>query len=326
MTGIGPTTPARTQVTLRGLGDTSQQPRSLTQDAIRALLRNKAAVASLMFIILVGLLAILAPVVAPHSPVQQNLLETYDRPNSTHLLGTDQFGRDMLSRVIFGARVSLSVAVVTVVAVFIIGVPFGLVAGYFGGKLDFLLMRLVDVMYAIPDLLFIILISTFLNAVLAQDSGGWFFVFLQRLNDLSSGLLGVFIALAIFGWLTLSRLVRGQILSLRNNDYVQAAHALGAGHVRIMLVHLLPNAVAPLTVGVALLVPSFILAEAGLSFLGLGIQPPAASWGIMVSEGVQSLRSHPHTMIVPGLALSLTLMSFNFIGDGLRDALDPFMR
>ena len=310
---------------LRALGAAPSKQRSLTQDALRALLRNKAAVMGIVFLIVVTLLAIFAPVVAPHSPVEQNLLSTYARPSSEHWLGTDQFGRDMLSRIIYGARVSLSVAVITVIAVLIIGVPVGLITGYFGGKLDFLLMRLVDVMYAIPDLLFIILITTFLNAVLNQEPDGALVV-LHRLNDISGGLMGVFIALAIFGWLTLSRLVRGQILSLRNNEYVQAARALGAGHTRIMLVHLLPNAVAPLTVGVALLVPSFILAEAGLSFLGLGIQPPDASWGIMVSEGVQSLRSHPHTMIVPGLALSLTLLSFNFIGDGLRDDLDPFMR
>ena len=317
--------PDMAEPALRRLAGAATQPRSLTRDAVRALLRNRAAVAGFAFILLIILLAILAPVVAPHSPTQQNLLNIYAPPSAEHLLGTDQFGRDILTRILYGARVSLSVAIVTVSAVLLIGVPVGLLTGYYGGTLDFVLMRLVDVMYAIPDLLFIILISTFLNAVLAEDATGLLRV-VQHVHQLTGGLVGVFIALALFGWLTLSRLVRGQILSLRNNDYVLAARAIGASDRRIILVHLLPNAMAPMIVAAALLVPSFILAEAGLSFLGLGIQPPRASWGIMIAEGVVALRAHPHAMLFPGLALSLTLLSFNFLGDGLRDALDPFMR
>ena len=186
------------------------------------------------------------------------------------------------------------------------------------------MMRGVDALYAFPDLLFIIILTTYLNAALPKATGGPMLV-LKHVNEFSGGLVGVFIALALFGWLGLSRVVRGEVLSIKNREYVSSARAVGVDNRRIMLFHVLPNALAPIIILVALLMPTFIIAEAGLSFIGLGVQPPNASWGIMISEGVPALRAHPHVMIAPCLALSLTLLAFNFFGDGLRDALDPFM-
>jgi oligopeptide transport system permease protein len=212
-----------------------------------------------------------------------------------------------------------------VVLVVLIGVPVGLLSGYFGGKTDMLLMRLVDAMFAFPDLLLIIIVTTWMNAVLSDAESG-FTGFLARVYDRTGGLLGVIIALALFGWLSLSRLARGQALSIREREYIVAARAIGASNARILRGYVLPNALAPLIIMIALLVPGFIFAEAGLSFIGLGAQPPAASWGNLISEGVPALRSHAHVLIVPGAMLSLTLLAFNFLGDGLRDALDPFMQ
>jgi ABC-type dipeptide/oligopeptide/nickel transport system permease subunit len=302
----------------------SARPRSLSRDAARRLLHNRAAVAGLIVIFVVIILAIFAPVIAPYSPNRQNLLTTFASPSHAHLLGTDALGRDVLSRTLYGARVSMSVAVITVTIVAFIGIPLGLIAGYFGGRFDFGLMRLVDAMYAFPDILFIIIITTYLNAALPKASSGPLLLF-KGMNTLSGGLAGVFLALALFGWLSLCRLVRAKALSLRNQDYIVAARAAGASHHRIMFYHVLPNALAPIIIMLALLVPTFIIAEAGLSFIGLGVQPPRASWGIMIAEGVPALRAHPHLMVVPGLVLSFTLLSFNFLGDGLRDALDPSM-
>jgi oligopeptide transport system permease protein len=302
----------------------TNRPRSLTRDALRRLMRNKAAIAGLFIILAAIALALFAPILAPYEPDKQDLLNTYARPSRDHLLGTDVLGRDILSRLLYGARVSMSVALVTATLVVLIGLPVGLVSGFFGGKLDFMIMRSVDALYAFPDLLFIIIISTYLNAALPDAEGGFLLV-LSKINDFAGGLVGVFIALALFGWLGLSRVVRGQVLSIRNREYIASAEAVGAGKLRIMLFHILPNSLAPIIILVALLMPQFIIAEAGLSFIGLGVQPPNASWGIMISEGVPALRAHPHVMLVPGLTLSITLLAFNFFGDGLRDALDPFM-
>jgi ABC-type dipeptide/oligopeptide/nickel transport system permease subunit len=302
----------------------SDKPRSLWRDALRRLARNKAALAGLIVIITVIVLAILAPVIAPYPPNRQDLLATFESPSSAHLLGTDALGRDVLSRTLYGARVSMSVAMITVLIVTLIGLPLGLVAGFFGGAWDFILMRIVDAMYAFPDILFIIIISTYLNAALPKARSGPLLI-LKDINGLSGGLAGVFLALSLFGWLSLCRLVRGTVLSLRNQDYIIAARAVGASHRRIIVAHILPNALAPITIMLALLIPAFIIAEAGLSFIGLGVQPPRASWGIMISEGVSAIRAHPHLTLAPCIALSLTLLAFNFLGDGLRDALDPSM-
>jgi ABC-type dipeptide/oligopeptide/nickel transport system permease subunit len=303
----------------------ADRQRSLTHDALRRLVANKAALAGLACITLVIVLALLATLVAPHPPAHQDLGATYARPGGEYWLGTDRLGRDLLSRTLYGARVSMSVAIVSVVLVVLVGVPVGLLSGYFGGTLDLLLMRLVDAMYAFPDLLLIIIVTTWMNAALGEAEGGLTGA-VSQLYDWSGGLLAVIIALAMFGWLSLSRLARGQALAIRNREYILAAEAVGASHWRILWAYILPNALAPLIIMVALLVPGFIFAEAGLSFIGLGAQPPAASWGNMISEGVPAIQAHPHVLIVPGAMLSLTLLAFNFLGDGLRDALDPFMQ
>ena len=218
----------------------------------------------------------------------------------------------------------MSVALITVFLIVIIGLPIGLASGYFGGTLDFLLMRLIDAMLALPDLLFVIILTTYLNAALPRATGGPPSL-LVGLNDATGGLVGVIISLALFGWLSLCRLSRGAVLALRGRDYVFAARAAGAGHGRIVRHHLLPNALAPIIIMIALLVPNFIIAEAGLSFIGLGVQPPQPSWGTMIAEGVAAIRAHPHLTVAPGLAISITLLACNFVGDGLRDALDPAM-
>lgn len=298
--------------------------RGLWRDAWRRLLRNRAAVAALAFILALLLIALAAPAIAPYSYQRQDLLATYQPAGRAHLLGTDALGRDILSRLIFGTRISLAVALVTIVLVLLIGVPVGLVAGYFGGTIDFILMRLVDVLFAFPDLLLIIIVSAYLGAALPRIHGGPLLP-LKEVYQASGGLLAVILALALFRWLNLARLVRGQVLSLKRQQFTEGARAIGASDGRIMLRYLLPNALAPVIITAALAVPQFIIAEAGLSFIGLGARPPAPSWGIMIADGVSALQSHPNVALAPGLAIAITLLSFNFLGDGLRDALDPLM-
>jgi oligopeptide transport system permease protein len=305
---------------------TPHKQSSLTLDAWRRFRRNKAALAGLVFIVIIAFMAIAAPLVAPYSYEAQDYGAVTKRPGETkYLLGTDALGRDLLSRLIYGARVSLAVGVVVQSIIIVIGVPVGLIAGYFGGKIDTILMRIVDVLYAKPNLLFIIIIMTFLKAKFQTSSGG-IWVPLKALNDASGGLLGVFIGLGIVSWLTVSRLVRGQVLSLKKKEYIEAARCIGATDSRIIFRHLLPNTLAVIIVATTLGIPGAILSEAGISFIGLGVNPPTPSWGSMISDGVEQLRNYPHILIAPGLALSLTVLAFNFVGDGLRDALDPWMK
>ena len=294
------------------------------RDAWRRLKKNKMAIVSIVIILAFLLLAIFATVLAPYPYATQDLLEIYQGPSSAHLLGTDQLGRDMLSRLLYGSRISMSVAVITVMLVLVIGVPLGLVSGYYGGAIDIVIMRIVDVGYAFPSLLLIIILSSYLGAELPQIHSGPF-VILKTGYNATGGLVGVIIALAIFGWLSLARLVRGQVLSLKQQEFIEGARGMGASNRRIMFVHLLPNSLAPVIIAAALYVPGFIIAEAGLSFIGLGVKPPTPSWGIMISDGVQAIQSYPYVALEPGLAIAFLLLSFNFLGDGLRDALDPFM-
>lgn len=304
---------------------TSARQTSLVLDAWRRFRRNKAAVAGLVFIVALTIVAIAAPVFAPYSYEEQNIRAVTQKPGGDYLLGTDQLGRDLLSRLIYGARVSLLVGVVVQSIIIAIGVPVGLVAGYFGGKIDTFLMRLVDVLYAKPNLLFIIIVMTFLKAKFQTNSAGFWGV-LKTINDSTGGLLGVFIGLGLVSWLTVSRLVRGQVLSLKKKEYIEAARCIGATDRQIIFRHLMPNTLAVIIVATTLGIPSAILSEAGISFIGLGVNPPTPSWGSMISEGVAQIRNYPHILIAPGVALSLTVLSFNFVGDGLRDALDPWMK
>ncbi len=298
---------------------------SLWRDAARRLVRNKAAVLGLVIIGLLVLMTLLAPWLVPYGYAAQDLEQVTVGPSPAHILGTDQLGRDVLSRLVYGARISIAVGVVAQVILLMIGVPLGILAGYFGGWLDTLIMRVVDVLFALPDLLFIILIMGYLRGVLGKIEEGPLLL-LVNLDTMSGGLIGVFIALGLTHWLTVARLVRGQILSLREKEYIEAAHCVGASHWRIMRAHLLPNTLAPIIIAATFGIPQAIMLEAGLSFLGLGVRPPMPSWGIMIAEGTGTLQAYPHLLVFPALALALTLLSFNFLGDGLRDALDPWMK
>ena len=266
--------------------------------------RNRFALVGAVFITFIALMGILAPVVSTHDPYKQSLRKRMKPPSAEHWMGTDELGRDFYSRLAYGARVSLFVGVVGTVAGVISGTTVGLISGFFGGWVDTLVMRIIDVMYAFPGIVLAILFV----AVLGPS------------------LFNLIIVLAIWATPTLSRIVRGNVLSLKEQDYVQAAQALGAGRLRIMVQHLLPNTLAPIIVYATLGVAGAILTTAALGFLGLGVQPPQAEWGNMLSNGRQYLRKAPLLMIFPGALISMTVISINLIGDALRDALDPYIQ
>jgi peptide/nickel transport system permease protein len=279
--------------------------RSLTSDALRRLRRDRMAMAGATFLILVALISLLAPILAPHDPIETNLSQRL-APIGTpgYLLGADDLGRDILSRLIWGGRISLVVGFGAVMVAMLLGVIVGLLAGYFGGWVDSLSMRLIDILMAFPAILLAITIVA----------------------SLGPGLRNAMLAVAIVGVPYYARIVRGSVLSLREQEYVQAARVTGASNARIILRHLFPNTLAPLIVAATLDVGWFIMIAAGLSFLGLGAQPPTAEWGVMLSTGRQFIRNAPHLSILPGSAIFLVVLAINFLGDGLRDALDPRLR
>lgn len=306
---------------------TSQKAESLWSDAFRRLRRNRVAYASVVFLVLLALAAIIAPIVNPIKYGDQDYTAITQSPSWAHPMGTDTLGRDLFVRLVFGARISLTVGIVVQFVILLIGVPAGLIAGYLGGKVDTLIMRIVDVLYAMPNLLFVIIIMTYLRGVLNQQNGHSGFVdALTTVDGKTGGLFGVYIGLGLISWLTVARIVRAQVLSLKQKEFVEAARALGASHWQIMFRHLLPNTIAPIVVATTLGIPGAILYEAGISFIGLGVIPPMPSWGLMISESLTSMRSHPYMLIFPAVALSLTVLAFNFLGDGLRDAVDPWMK
>ena len=272
--------------------------------AMARLGRNRAAVAGLIVIAALVIAAIFGPLLAPYDPYRVTLGGRLQPPGGAHLLGTDELGRDILSRLLYGARVTLWVGIVTVALAGTIGVIGGVAAGYLGGYWDALIMRLVDVFLAFP----VIILAIAIVAVRGP------------------GLTNVLIALALVYWTSYARVARSVVLTLREEEYTWAARTLGAGPIRIMLRHLLPNAVGPLIVLASLGMGNAILAEAALSFLGLGIQPPEASWGSMLNFGMQFLRDASFLSTTPGLAIFVTVLGFNLLGDGLRDALDPRLR
>jgi peptide/nickel transport system permease protein len=257
-----------------------------------------------VIIVISILLAIFAPLIAPYDPIKQNLRETLKQPSASHILGTDWLGRDLLSRVIYGSRISLIVGVLVVTVASIIGMSLGLVAGYFGGWVNNIIMRIMDTMLALPPLVLALIISAILG----------------------NGLVNVIISLGISMVPGYCRLMCGQVISIKETDYVLAARCMGTGHIRIMLRHLLPNAFPPLLILFTLHIGTAVLAEAGLSYLGFGILPPTAAWGSMVSQGYKYLVSNPLLSFAPGIAIILLVLSFNMVGDGLRDALDPRLR
>jgi oligopeptide transport system permease protein len=275
--------------------------RGLWRDAWRRLTRNKLAMGGLVVIVLLLLLAVFADLLAPYDPTRLFPGQSYAPPSAAHWLGTDDVGRDVLSRLIHGARVSLAVGVFTQLIILVIGVTVGGIAGYFGSRVDNYLMRFTDVFYAFPDLLFVIIITAALGA----------------------SFVNILIAIGLVRWTDLARLVRGQLMTLREREFVSAARSLGAPSRRIILQHLLPNAAGPIIVSVTYGIPQAIFTEAVLSFIGLGVRPPMASWGTMIERGNQAIFSAPHMVLFPAIAIALTMLAFNFLGDGLRDALDP---
>ena len=276
----------------------------LWRDAVRRLLRNRLAVAGGAVVIMLCLVALLADVLAPLPYTKTNFGRLNEPPSRDYPLGTDQLGRDLLSRMIYGARVSMLVGLGAQVIVVLIGVPIGALSGQLGGRADVVLMRLVDVMYAFPNLLFVILVMSMLGA----------------------GLMNIFIAIGLTGWVGIARQTRGQVLALREKEFVEGARALGAGFGRVLLRHVLPNALTPIVVAVTFGIPQAIFTEAALSFIGVGINPPTPSWGQMVGEGQQYLRTYWHLCVFPSIAIGLTMLSFTFLGDGVRDALDPKLK
>jgi oligopeptide transport system permease protein len=291
----------------------------LWSDAFGRLRKNRLAILGLFLVTLLLLTGILGPILAPWPYQHQDLPAVFAAGGGplpplspTHLLGTDQLGRDLFSRLLDGARISVSVAFVVQIVILAIGVPVGALAGWFGGRLDNLLMRFTDVIYAFPDLLFIILLSV----AFRETAFG-------RAID---GLLMVFVAIGITSWVTVARLVRGQLLALKETEFVEAARAIGVKDRRIVTRHLLPNGMGPIIVAVTLGIPGAILAEATLAYIGIGVQPPRASWGSLIAEGQKYVRSEAHLVTFPAIAIALALIGFTFLGDGLRDALDPKLK
>ncbi len=280
---------------------TMQEGRSLWTDAYARLSKNKLAMMGLYILIFMAFISLLTPWIAPYSYEVQNLSLGASPPSLEHWMGTDVLGRDLLTRLMYGGRVSLMVGFIATLVALIIGVLWGTTAGYLGGKTDAFMMRIVDILYALPFVIFIIL----LMVVFGRS------VFL------------LFLAIGCVEWLTMARIVRGQTLTLRKQDFVAAAIVVGLSPIQIIVRHIIPNVIGPIIVYVTLTIPSVMLLEAFLSFLGLGIQPPQSSWGLLISHGVETMEEYPWLLIFPGLALSITLFSLNFLGDGLRDALDP---
>jgi oligopeptide transport system permease protein len=321
-----------------------RKERSLFQQSLHRLLQNKMAVISMVFI---ALLFFTSFIIAPFTnvfkdPIQQDLTannavpqwmlfllppgaENYATINNDYILGADHLGRDLLSRAVHGARISLSVALVASVVSLAIGTVYGLVSGYAGGRTDGVLMRIVDFIYAFPFLIVVILMQSFFKAQARQGATG-IMGGMVAINNTMGGLFFLFIAIALVNWIGMARIARGQVLSQKKKEYVEAAESIGATDTSVMGKHILPNILGPLIVAETLAIPGYIFLEAFLSFIGLGVDPPTPSWGIMISEAARGIRSFPNQVLVAAIMLSVTTLAFNFLGDGLRDAFDPRMK
>jgi len=278
---------------------------SLWRDAWRRYIRNRGAVLAALVFVVVVLYCLFAPIFSPYDPDAVEFRDAYQRPSFDHPLGTDQFGRDLFTRTALGGRISIGIGFGATIAIMLIGVAYGSIAGFIGGRLDNALMRFLDALYGLPYLPFAIITLAIFGTV-----NFWTMV----------------VALSVASWFTAARIVRGQIITLKENDYVRAARAVGARWHRILLRHLLPNTLGVLIIAIFLELPGVILGEAFLSFIGLGINPPDASWGSMAQDGYQAYRVHPHIIIIPSVAIATLILCANFIADGLRDALDPRTR
>jgi oligopeptide transport system permease protein len=285
--------------------DTINRPSvSYWKNAGNKLKADPLAMGGLVFVGIMLLLAIFGPIFAPYSYEQQNYEAINQGPNPEHWFGTDKFGRDLFVRVAYGARISLTVGLVAAAVNLVIGVLYGGISGYIGGRVDMLMMRIVDVVMAVPSLLYIILVMVFLGA----------------------NLRSIIISLCLSYWLGTARMVRAQILSLKGLDFTMAAKVIGESDFRILIHHLVPNSMGPIIVTVMFLIPQAIFYEAFLSFIGIGISVPMASWGTLANDSLSNMNIYPHLMVFPSIAISLTIFALNFIGDGLRDALDPRLK
>ena len=268
---------------------------------MKEILANRSAAFGFIVIAIIGIIAILAPLLAPYDPIKQDYSVVLNTPDSTHLFGTDSLGRDVLSRLMYGARTSMAVGVFSQVIILIIGLTIGSVSGFFGGKIDMLLMRFTDIVMAFPDLLFILLVRAILGGSIPM----------------------MIMAIGVVAWCPLTRLIRGQILLLKEREFVDTARIAGAGNFYIIIRHLIPNAFGPVLVALVYGVPRAIFAEAALSYIGIGVQPPTPSWGTMIHDGYNTILSAPYLATFPALATALLLIAFIFLGDGLHDIYDP---
>lgn len=273
---------------------------SLWRDAWRRLLKNRMAVLGGAVLLVMAVVCVVGPLCTGYRYEQQDLVLGAAPPSSAHWLGSDVFGRDLLTRILHGGRISLLVGLIASGVALIIGVSWGAVAGYAGGRIDAFMMRVVDILYALPFMIFVVLLTVVFGRSLVL----------------------LFLAIGAVEWLTMARIIRGQVQALKQQEFIEAAVAIGLSRWTILRRHLIPNAIGPLIVYTTLTIPSVMLLEAFISFLGLGVQPPASSWGSLISDGVETMEEYPWLLIFPGIALSVTLFALNFLGDGLRDALD----
>lgn len=271
------------------------------QDAWRRLKNNKVAITCMFFLIFIVLMCIFAPILSPNSSTQQLTARTNEAPSLSHIFGLDDLGRDIFTRLWLGGRVSLMIGMVGTLVSLIIGTLYGGISGYFGGIVDDVMMRIVEILVGIPYMIVVIVVSLVLE----------------------KGMTSLIIALCITSWTDLARIVRGQVLSLKESEYVLAAKTLGVSPIKIIIKHLLPNTLSVIIVNTTFAIPGFIFSEAFLSFIGMGVQPPNTSWGAMAALGQQQMSYYPHELIFPALAISFTMLAFNLLGDGLRDAFDP---
>lgn len=274
---------------------------SLWQDAFRRLRRNRMALLGFIYLLLMFTLALLAPWISPFAYDEMDLMLGASAPDGVHWLGTDDLGRDMLTRILYGARVSLAVGLLASLVSMVIGVSYGAVSGYIGGRVDGVMMRGLEVLYAMPFTFFVIILMVLFGR----------------------NIYLMFVALGAIQWLPMARIVRGQVVSLKNMEYIEAARTIGVGHASIIWNHIVPNTLGPVIIYVTLTVPVVILEEAFLSFLGLGVQEPMSSWGTLINDGVGGMEPYPWMLMYPCLTLMLTLLALNFLGDGLQEALDP---
>ena len=282
------------------IGEPIEKGNSLWQDAWLRLRKNKLAYFGLWALGIIAVTCVVGPWISPYGYEQQDLTNTFSRPGAKHWLGTDQLGRDLLVRLLYGGRVSLGVGLAATFVALTIGIVYGAVAGYAGGKLDALMMRTVDIVYSLPFPIFVILLMVFFG----------------------KNIILLFVAIGAVEWLTMARIVRSQVMSIKKMEFIEAARSLGFGRRRIIFRHILPNILGPIIVYTTLTIPAVMLLEAFLSFLGLGVQPPMSSWGVLIKDGSEKMEEYPWLLQFPAAMFSLTLFSLNFLGDGLRDALD----